>query len=391
MKKIAVSLLVLTLAVLLAIPAMADSITPYASMRLGTFWSHIESNTTGVDDDDDLNMDIARIARFGAKGQVGDIYGVVELGYDGCENRAGFDMTAGGTRGYYNRQIYSRLLYGKYCFGGGTLLVGQDYTPPTYPSSQQGPGIVGQSFDLQNGFIGVGCLWDRRWPQLKVTLDNGFYVCAAQTYDHALVGGNWAGTAPVGATAGGDFDVSLPKMFVGFDYKAEGLYLGPGVGYNTYNYDDTAVGGTFDDDISSYVVFLKGKADLGAVDLKFAAHYGTNLTDFGMLGRTNSSAQLDADGDVEDAKCYGGYVQGSFLLDPATLTVGCGYSSSTNDANDTTDEADELIGYFAQVKIPMNANFFIVPEITYWDGKDNAAGNEDNDTYHVGVLWQMDF
>jgi hypothetical protein len=187
-------------------------------------------------------------------------------------------------------------------------------------------------------------------------------------------------------------------MFVGFDYKTEGIYLGPAFGYNTYNYDDTAVGGTFDDDVTSYILLLKGKADLGAVDLKFAAHYGENLSDFGILGRINparsrdaSSAQLDADGDLNDATCYGGYLQGSFLLDPATLTVGAGYSSSQNDAYDATDEKDELMGYFVQAKIPVNDNFFVVPEFTYWDGMDNDAGDEDPDTWHLGVLWQMDF
>ncbi|HID29668.1 MAG TPA: hypothetical protein EYP19_06630, partial [Desulfobacterales bacterium] len=192
MKKIAVSLLVLTLGMLLAVSAMAQ-ITPYASMRFGTFWSHTEANTTGAQDDDDLNMDIARIARFGAKGQVGDIYGVVELGWDGCENKAGYDMTKGEGRPYYNRDVYGRLLYGKWDFGPGCLTVGQDYTPPTYPSAQQAPGI----FDIQNGFIGVGCLWDRRWPQLKVNMENGLYVVAAQTFDGIGPDGTW--TQPTGA------------------------------------------------------------------------------------------------------------------------------------------------------------------------------------------------
>ena len=91
MKKFSMALLALTLAVLLAAPAMAAGITPYASMRLGTYWVNHDFNDfnpswTTEDGDSSLMIDIADISRFGAKGQVGDIYGVVELGLVGQEN-----------------------------------------------------------------------------------------------------------------------------------------------------------------------------------------------------------------------------------------------------------------------------------------------------------------
>ena len=82
MKKLAIGLLALTLAVVLAAPAMAEGITPYASMRLGTYWTSVDFNDytnawTTDNDDSSLMIDIADISRFGAKGQVGDIYGVL--------------------------------------------------------------------------------------------------------------------------------------------------------------------------------------------------------------------------------------------------------------------------------------------------------------------------
>lgn len=389
MKKCGICLIALTLAVLLAVPALAaeGSITPYASMRLGTFWSHTEYNDAGPvlgeDDDDDLNIDLADISRFGAKGQVGDISGRVELGLRHSSNAAGYD-TAGAASGiaskaHYNRHVYTRLLYGEYKMNGATLLVGQNYTPPTFPSAQQGPGI----FNLQNGNIGTGCLWDRRWPQIRVTMDNGLYFVAAEAYAGTSVSGS--GAPPLGLT-GGDYDVMLPKMFVGYDFKGEGLYLGPGFGYQTMTLNDVS---GVEEDVDAWVAFLKGKVNLGAVDLQFSVHYGANLNDFGILGRGSSVAVLDADGDVEDAESYGGYLQASFKVDPATISLGWGYVHDENDA--IGDDADEENNFFINCKIPIADTFFIVPELNYWDGMDDQYGNEDPDKWNVGVLWQMDF
>jgi hypothetical protein len=352
-----------------------------------------------VDSDDDLNFDIADISRFGARGQVGDIYGVVELGIRGTENAAGYNSAFSGSVGprpWYDRQVYHRLLYGKWDFGSGNLVVGQDYTPTTYPSAQQAPGI----FDLQNGFIGVGCLWDWRWPQIKVVLDNGLTLAAVQTFAGNAPGGynvfdahsSLAGLTitPIAQVHGGDYDVVIPKLFAAWDIKREGWYIGPGFGYNTYKYDNTNVGGTFDDDVTSWVGFLKGSWDPGAVAFRFTVHYGQNLGDFGIAGRgAAASAWQNASGGLEDATCWGGYLQAAFKVDPTTITLGWGYSSSENDA--FGPEADEKMGIFVNCKVPIADTFFVVPEFTYWDGMDNAAGVEDADAWHLGLVWQMDF
>jgi len=119
MKKLGITVLAFTLAVLLAAPAMAASITPYASMRLGTYWvdhDFNDYNPSWTDDDDDgsLMIDIADITRFGAKGQVGDLYGVVEIGLVGQENYSEYTWSAYGGD---NNAVYTRLIYGKWDFG----------------------------------------------------------------------------------------------------------------------------------------------------------------------------------------------------------------------------------------------------------------------------------
>lgn len=388
MKKIAIGLVVFALAVFVAVPAMAASITPYASMRLGTYWTCTEFNDmqpsyTNDDTDSDFNMDLADISRFGAKGEVGDLYGVVELGLRGSKSNATYGLPESKDIPYYNRQVYTRLLYGKWNFGSGTLLVGQDYTPSTYPSAQQAPGI----FNVQNGFIGVGCLWDRRWPQIKVTLDNGLYAAVVEPYAELSVSGHEA--PPCNALTGGDTDTSWPKMFIGYAYKQEGLYLDLGGGFNRYKYNDNAVGGTFDDDVTAYLVFLKGKWAVGVVDLKFAAHWGENLNDFGILGRYASRAAMQ-NNDVKDSTSFGGYGQVSYAIDPATISLGVGYANDKNDSIGIGD-ADERMGYFLNCKLPIADGFTATPEVTYWDGMKNASDLDDPDQWQVGITWQMDF
>jgi len=122
--------------------------------------------------------------------------------------------------------------------------------------------------------------------------------------------------------------------------------------------------------------------------VKFAAHYGQNLADFGILGR-GGRALLDADGDVEDADCYGGYIQGAMKVGNLTPAIGVGYAADDNDV--AGDDPDEKLSAFVQCKIPIAGTFWMVPEFTYTDGMDDAAGNEDVDEYHIGILWQADF
>ena len=396
MKKFAVILLALGLVAAFTLPAMAEGITPYASVRLGTFWADHDFNNynpswTNDSDDGGWLMDVGDFSRFGAKGTVGDIYGQVELGLVGVENQSERTST--------NNDVYTRLLFGRWDFGSGTLTVGQDYTPTTYISGQEGPGIFDdlntpQSYDLQNYFIGVGCLWDSRRPQIRVNLDNGFYFAIVKPEDAAAPEGNVNG--------GGDVDVTLPKMLIGFDYKTEGLYISPGFTYNTYDYDDKGapVGGTFDDDITSWILFVKSKIDLGTAVLKVAVHYGENLGDYGISGRTNpyrdtydaSKAYVKSDGSVEDAECWGGYLDVAIPVDPYTIGLGVGYSASKNDGFGTGyDNEDDLMGYYVNCKIPITDNFTVTPEFDYWDGMKNEADQDDPEHWYLGATWQIDF
>jgi hypothetical protein len=163
---------------------------------------------------------------------------------------------------------------------------------------------------------------------------------------------------------------------------------------------EQAAPGTFDEDIDAWILHLHGKVNVGSTTLKGTVHYGENLWNYGISGRKNpwdslnaASAAIDASGDIEDAECWGGFIEAAIPFDPYTLTLGWGYSSSEVDVDTAplNDNADELMGYFVNVKIPVADTFTATPEIGFWDGMENSAGVDDPDHWYVGVTFQMDF
>ena len=356
MKKIGVSLLAVSLVVLFAIPALAE-FDPYGSVRVGVFWSDIEYNDPADTDDADFHMPLGDFSNFGAKFKTGDLHGHVQLALEGDED---------------GNTVALELLYGTWDFGGGTLLVGQDHTPYTLVSDQVAPGAEGMRYDLDNGFIGYGALWDSYQPQITLNLASGLYVSLIQP--------------ELGGILGTDNDTTIPKVCVGYKHETEGMSINVGGAYNTYEAELP----TGDEDIDSYLLYLGGTAALGMVDLQWNLHYGENLGDFGLIDREAAAmAQLDATGDIEDSDCYGGYLQIAFNVDPATITLGCGYTQSENDV--LGNDEDEQISYFVNAKIPMADTFFVVPEFSYYDMMDNAAGNDEPETWCLGLKCQMDF
>ncbi|MCK4390907.1 MAG: hypothetical protein KAV83_11810 [Desulfobacterales bacterium] len=401
MKKLAIGLLAITLTVCLAVPAMAD-FHPYASLRLITGWYDVDEEDTGlIDTTDDLFWELGNFSRFGAKFSSGDLSGHVEFGIKG-DGRGANDT-------------YDRLLYGTWKFGGGSLMIGQNYTPYTFISSQIAPrldldtnasrGGTDRDIDGENYFIGYGCLWDSRQPQIKVKLDNGFYVALIQPEadNEAGIAARINNVLGAGTVAAGDIDVdeTIPKICVGYEFKTESLMLNPGFAFNTYEAEVDAAG-LDDEDINCWLLYLNGRVALGPATIQGSLHYGQNLGDFGLWSREDAAyAQLEVDGDVEDSDCYGGYVQVAFPIDPATITLGVGYTQSENDEmyvfDQITglairdDDEDEQMSYFIQAKYPVCDNFWVVPEFSYYDHMDDAAGQDEPTSWFAGLMWRMDF
>jgi hypothetical protein len=358
MKKVGIGLLAIAMALCSAGPAAAD-FTPYASVRLLTGWWDYTQNDTGPRDDyDTIYEDIGNFSRFGVKFSSGDLSGHYEVGLKGDA-----------------QEVYHRLLYGTWKFGGGSLMVGQNYDPYTFIADQISPALKelggDTAVDAENYLIGYGCLWDSRQPQIKVMLDNGLYVTAIQPETDAT---HLAATQK---------DASLPKMCAGWEVKGQSLYVNPGFAYSTFEADDK--------DVDSWLLYLNAKMALGPADVKGSLHYGQNVGDFGLWNREEAAyAQLDVNGtDIEDSDSYGGYVQVAMPFDPATITLGVGYTQSENDLLGRKE--DEQMSYFVQAKFPVTDKFWVVPEFSYYDQMEDAAEMEEPEAWFAGLLWRMDF
>ena len=406
MKKIAVSLLALTLAVFLAVPAMAE-FEPYAEVKLITGWSDIQGNDAepgkslgGTEypytqrDDEDLAWDLCDFSVFGAKFKTGDLGGHVEFEVFGSHD---------GT-GAHDNAVEIALMYGTWDFAGGTVKVGQDYAPYTFKSAQIAPnplrqalGLAEREIDGQNRFIGYGCLWDWYEPQIELRLDNGFYVALIQpeVVDEADMADIMNSVLGPGTfqEENVDVDTDIPKIVVGYEFKTEGLMLNPGFAYHICEYTDKS--NDWDADIDSYLLYLNTKVDVGPATVQGSFHYGENLGNFGLENREAFAyAMAEAGGDIEDAVSYGGYIQVAFPVDPVTITLGYGYTRSETDSNAIETEyggdTDEQQSYFVQAKIPIAETFFIVPELSYFDMMD-IGDYDEPEAWFAGIMWQMDF
>ncbi|MDY6989171.1 MAG: hypothetical protein SWQ30_14060 [Thermodesulfobacteriota bacterium] len=377
MKKLGIGFLAITLVALFAMPAAAE-FQPYGSMRLAVGWWDFDDNAGN--EYDTIMEELGDFSRFGAKWKGEELSGHVEFGLKGD--------------GRGSNSAYTRLLYGTWNFNGGSLMVGQNYTPYTFISDQMAPRLKDlggnhAEIDAENYFIGYGCLWDSRQPQIKVTLDSGLYLAAIQPdpeHYNLTVNG-----VPVVVDSG---RADLPKLCVGWEIKQDNMFLNPGFAWNQIQ--ATEAGVMDEEDLDSWLLYLNAKLALGPADVKGSLHYGQNVGNFGLWNREGAAyAQLNdtLDG-FEDSDSYGGYVQCAFPLDPATITLGVGYTTSENDMLSDGDEDDQM-SYFVNAKIPFADKFWVIPEISYYDhGDDVVAGGDTTDgpeAWFAGALLRMDF
>jgi len=160
----------------MAAPAFAGA-QLYSSIRYDTFYANQKgdkTNSAGDDSTTQLENTLAGNSRIGAKFTEGNLFAQWEMGLPGSN---------------------TRLAYGKYSFSGGSVLLGQTYNPWTMFSDQAYAG--------DNGFIGYGCLYDGRQPQIKLDF-SGFYVALVTTKT----------TAP---DVGGEVYSTIPKIGIGYN------------------------------------------------------------------------------------------------------------------------------------------------------------------------------
>lgn len=324
MKKL---VLALAAVAMIATPALAD-VTPYGSARIAAVYASTDDGATTTDA---LNILLQENTRFGIKANTGDVTGRIEIGLRGLN--------------------YVRLAYGTVKLGEGTFLVGQTYTPQTKFSNQ--------ALNQDLGFIGFGALYDGRQPMLKYNMDNGLYFAAIE--NDKLI-------------ADGDL---IPKLIAGYMGKGGGITYNVGVAYQSY---EEAVNAN---KVQSYLAFVCGDAKFGDWAFIYGLHYGQNLGDYGILGRSDAADYVLAND--SDSTGYGLMLE----ADIAGWAFGVGYTA--DDQDELGADSDAQMAVFVNYTAQIAKGFKIVPEVTYVDWMEDSAGVDEGDLFLVGAKFQMDF
>lgn len=290
--------------------------------------------------------------------------GLVELGLN---SRAG-DSEA----------VLLRYAYGWWKHGPWRVLAGQDES------------WVGGLKHAPKQFLGVsqagklylgdwGLLYSGRQPTARLEWSQGAWGAALGVVQPmaelmpSAAGGLTAGSAPLPANV--DLYADLPRFDLGLDYKAGGLWLGPGAAWAQYRLRGAGAG---DDAITAWTALLPFKLTLGPLTAKGEIHHGQNL-DYewsgevlaGLRGLPRGLAFLDAQGRISDTRQTGGFLALEWQLTKKfEITAGYGVERLQNaawkDRAGYVNDAYTRQAFFAALPYQVTANFGIHPEFGYY-------------------------
>ena len=359
MKKFTILIAVIAL-VCFSVPAMANDWNFYGSARVSTNYvsDDFQNSGTTVGDNDTkdagTNWLLQGNSRIGARVKGESLSGRFE----------------------YGTGVNVRLLWGEWDFGGGKLLIGQDYTPTSQFISTSIYGNIAEDANL----LGTGAFYGSREAQAKLSF-GGFQVALVENDNASNIGG-------------GDVDVYLPKLEVGwgmgFDTWSFGL-MGGAATYSVQDAADTAGTGFNDITVTSYVIGAKGQVAFGPLTLKAALSAGQNVGNAWGSAVSLGSATVKANGkDIDDTDAYQASLVGVFKLsDMWAFEGGVGYRNDDPDSN--SSKRDKEMQLYLQAFITLAPGVYILPEIGYIDHYNNTAGKSAGDTTYFGAKWQIDF
>ena len=357
MRKLLVLLAAIAFVAAFTAPAFAAEWSFYGHARMYTFWTDTDfGDYMGPTDDEDFDLShtLQGNSRIGANVKASDnLVGRFEYGVTG--QTTGSHLAA-----------RVRLLYGEYDFGGWKLLVGRAYAPVCIFISNQ---VYGEDMNMLN----VGGIYSGRQNMVQAKFGN---------FKIALIEPS---TPSMGAT---DTDVTIPKIEAKYTFNAGNLGVQLAGGYETYDVVDAL---DDEEDVSAYIVGLGLTYNAGPFFLGGDVWIGQNVGNYGMAvwGIGNGNAAIDAAGDIRDNDGYGFLgVLGFNANEALRLEGGIGY---TNYDLDDAAEEDESLAYYLQAKITFAKGVFIVPEIGYYDLKEDFGGADQGDITYYGLQWQIRF
>ena len=367
MKKLFVILAAVALVWTFAAPASAVDWNFYGSARMATFYTSNDfgdfDNPQGDDGDDGLRWEMQGNSRLGARVKGETVSGRVELSTFGTD---GDDATVG-----------TRLLYGDWNFGAGSLRVGKSYSP----TSQF---ISTQAFDGDLGLLGIGTFYGRRPAGLTLSF-GGLRVALLDPETVDTLGTD------------GEIDSYLPKIEAGWGmaFDAFNFNLMGGMQYYQVSDATSGVDGSQNDiDVTSWVVGADAGFSFGPAYVKGAVSLSQNPSQYNALVYAYPAAAVwDGDDDTDDTDLImAALVAGFKMSDMVAFEVGAGIADYDTDCAGCDDTNPWAV--YGNATIQLAPGVWIIPEAGYFDFDSVPVDINDNDagsSFYVGAKWQLDF
>lgn len=342
-------LLILFAALCLAAPAMAADWNFYGSARFATFYTDLDLDTPGVDDQTNLVWTQQGNSRIGANVKFNDeIGGRFEMG----------------------DAMNKRILFGTYNFGAGQLLIGQTFTPSSslfYSSS-----VLGDD----GGLLGIGQFYDGRHPMVQVSM-GGLKLAAIRQNTPDTLGGT-------------NVETLLPKLEVYYGHRADTYFLDVFGGYQTYEVKGTTIG---DQDIDAWVIGIGGGINFGAFYARAGLNLGQNYGNYGQWNRGGRNPIRNTatifNNELQDVDCWGYLgVLGFKASDMLSFEAGYGWTEAELDV--AGGYTDEISQFYLNSTINITRGFFIVPEVGLIQYKEGGRVG-DPEVFYLGAKWQINF
>jgi hypothetical protein len=382
MKKLIVILAVIAMVGAFTATAMAD-VSLYGSARFRTYYATVDNGVAGAESDSDLEWRMGHLTRFGANFKADKITGKFEM-----------DARAGGTGATGNIESDSgasrlgnmrlRHLWGQYDFGAGKLLIGQTWSLYELPVS----GINYYSGGLQPY---GGMSYDvARTSQIRLTFGD---------FKVAFLPPDTSKTVPGGTNtiAYSEVNTTFPKVEVAYDLKMDAFALNFMGGWQTYEVEDynqaanTGTKGT--EDVTSYVLGVRGKANFGPGYAGLGLTYRVNGNNYGAWTKSTHESPIFQGNDLKDATAFGVVAALGWKLNDM-FTIEGSYSMLNTEVDTTLDNEDDASVWGVIGKITLAPGVYVIPELIFQDNKDkkdNGVSTEQGDATIFGVFWRIDF
>jgi hypothetical protein len=374
MKKVLTVLLAVAFVAAFAMPAMAADKTEwsfYGNTRLQTFSYDDDANSgggfsNGVVSFDDRDTTWAQIgnSRFGANAKIGNISGRVEM----------------------RESTEWRVIWGEWDFGVGKLGIGKNYVPANlFDSNQVAYGEINLlwSGGLYTGADGMIRLRFQGIADM-IDFDLAFVDPAANGLANNYAT-NFAGTY---ATA--DIDTTLPTIEARmlFNWGALQMELN-GAWLEFENVGIDAANREREYDIDSWVAGFALRYSVGPFGFAGNIWTGENNTYLDQLTWEPVVATYDAATDsIIDADGWGWLLKANFKVNDL-LKLEAGYGEMEAESNVAGQVDDEVSSVYVQAVITPTAGVYIIPEVGELDYDNNAAGNDEGDTFYFGAVWKI--